>query len=352
MGLLSGANTTLGAMIGGETEQRKWFTNTMVALTAPLYPNQAAQVSRAFFEENKLRNVKVENMTSGRTMAELKNTFKDRMFMGKQLPARVSIWGDYVPIIPDGYTPAYMLFRVGKEEKYASNEWGTRFYEYYEEYKKINPEEARKLLPSLPSGVTKVGWDNEKMDSKQLEEFQMKVGYWRRVAAERYIEGTEWQDATWEERTDKLTLEYNNAKKDVEAELFLWDDWKNGVSPQSGEKNKDNWNILYKNDALPMPTMIKKLDKRHKLDQEGVKEYNEKALDFYAIEVAPMLRDMPPEELAAFKQEPEEEDENGRMVKKESEFIKQLNRIWDMAKNQAKSSMIDELESKPAKEEK
>lgn len=322
-GLLSGTNTALGAMVGGETEQRKWFINTMVAISAPLYPNQAAQISRAYNEENKLRNIKVENLQSGRTIAELKNTFKDRLFMGKQLPAKVSIWGDYVPVIPDGYNPAYMLFRVGKPEKYSSNEWGTRFYEIYEEYKKENPDEARKLLPTLPSGITKVGWDNSKMQPKELEEFQMKVGYWRQKAAQKYVESEEWKNDTWEERIKTLTTYYDNSKKDVEASMFLWNDYRD-----KSKETKDKWQSMYSNDILPMPTMIKKIGNIN-LDIEDQEKLNNIAIGFYGDMVQGVA-----EQINKLPQESK---------------VSMLNGMWNSAIGMAKSKMLPVLMSEGKK---
>ena len=72
--------------------------------------------------------------------------------MGKDLPAKVSVWGERVGRVPDGRSWPYMFFDVTKGVKYQKSSFGVRMYEMYERYKQIDEENAANILTGVVEG--------------------------------------------------------------------------------------------------------------------------------------------------------------------------------------------------------
>jgi hypothetical protein len=330
--ILTGSNTMFQALLGGEAEKDRWLTSMSTVYSTMLYPNTVAVISQTADPERFIRETRDLSVEQGmqRTKQHIVNTFKDRLFMSKQLPAKVSIWGDPVLRIPEGERWTYNLFGITKEKKYQKYSFGTRLFELFEDYDKTNPDEASGILPSLPSASTKVGWNDARMTPDQLEEYQIGVGKRRAEDTEAYVNSQEWEDATMEDRITVLRGIYSKARIETEADMFRWLDYQN-----IDETTKANWDIMLKLDAVPLPSMSKKIGD-HKLAPAEVKQINEMAMSYYAAEVVPFLRGQTEKSIENLKKP---DPETG-----ESEFITELNDIWKTALNDARDNMADILE--------
>lgn len=327
--IMTGVNTALQAALKGEKERDRWLINTATAMSSAVYPNTMATISKTFADENYLRETRDMSKEEGRLRVQMTNTFKDRMFMGKDLPTKVSIWGEKVQLIPDGNTWTYNLLGVTKHKKYQKYSFGTKMYELYEEYKKTNPDEAKNVFPSLPSSATKVGWDKSLMSPQQLQDYQIRVGELRAEYAENYINSEEFKEATIEERVDKLTSMYSKARRIADSEMFRWTGFE--------KENPSQWRTLSENDAVPLPSTIRKIKsgmKEFKLDDEAVEQLNIIALRRYAERITPWLEDNK-DRMDALKKINEKT--------KESPFLKKTNNEWDNAMDYAKRIMASAL---------
>jgi len=325
---MQGMNTMLQAALGGEAEKQKWFVNTTTTLTAPLYPNLLANVSKAYTDDNYMKEVKDLSKDEGKIKTTLINTFKDRMFMGKQLPSKVTIWGDRVERVPDGKSPLYMILGVSKEKEYNQHTFGVKMYEDFLKENEKDPENAKNILPSLPTGKTVVGWDDAKMTPLELEEYQMRVGKLRSIYAEHYVNSTDWTTETLEDRITELTRLYSRATKIVQAEMFDWSTYK--------QSNLTNWKILDNNSALPVPSKTKKI-KDYTLTPQEVEQVNETALRHYAEYVVPFVT----ENKEVLPELQKVDTETGS-----SKYADKLKHYWTRSLDKAKKEMSSLLKAK------
>ena len=272
---LSGMNTGLKGLLEGGPAMDNLLLNTSRALSASVYPNTAALVSKTFFDENYIREVRDLSNPDEALKRRVINDFKDRMFMGKQLPTKVSIWGERVERIPstrinitgkEWMRFAYMMFPVTQAEKAPESTFGVHIWKLYKETKWTNEEDANKLIPSLPSAGTEVGWDKAKMTPQDYEEFQIRVGKRRAYYTEGYVGTEEWDLADAEEKANTLSAYYSKARKEVMAEMFDW----TSVKAQSPAAFK----TVEKLGLLPFPSKVRKY-KDQVFTIEEVRRYND-----------------------------------------------------------------------------
>jgi predicted double-glycine peptidase/flagellar biosynthesis regulator FlaF len=259
---LVGTASGITAFTEGGPALDRWAINTAKALSAVIYPNTLAQISQVFFDDNYIREVRDMYNKEERFGKQIKNTFKDRMFMGKDLPAKVSIWGERVNRVPEGRNWPYSLFDVTKSVEYQKSSFGTRMFEFYEKYSYIDEKEAKRILPSLPSGANTVGWDDRNMTPQEVEELQMSVGRMRKAYVENLMNSAEWEAMSDEEKIDNLDKIYRDIASKVKAGMFMLDVVK---------KDTQLFNYLKRNDLLPIPSRsvsFKFRDKTVKLEKE------------------------------------------------------------------------------------
>jgi hypothetical protein len=328
--IMTGTNTLLQGMLGGEAEKDRWLTNQATVLSTVLYPNTIATISQSADPERFFRETRDLSMEEGRIKKHLENIYKDRVFQGDKLPPKVTIWGEPIRRIPEGSTMLYNILGVTKTKEYQKYSFGTRMYELYEEYSAQDPENAPKIFPSMPSSATKVGWDDSRMSPDDLATYQMRVGQVRAEDAEAYLNSNEWEDATLEEKITELTSIYNGARKQAEAEMFSWMGYQ--------KRDPQGWGVLMENDALPMPSMSRKAGD-FKLDADDIRQLNETALELYAQQAISLLSQMSKADLETMKNAIDEK--TGK-----SDYVTELNRIWRGALSDAKNIMEETLAKK------
>ncbi len=324
---MQGMNTMLQAALGGEAEKQRWFVNTATTLTVPGYPNIIANVAKAYADDNEIKEIKDISKEEGRIKTTLTNNFKDRLFMGNQLPAKVSIWGDKVERVPDGKSPLYHILGVSKSKEYNQHTFGVKLYEMFLQEREKDPENAKNIFPSLPSGRTTVGWDDAKMTPDELEIYQMRVGKLRSIYAEHYVNSPEWEELPLEERTQQLTTLYSKAQKIIQAEMFDWNEYR-GRKPQE-------WGILDRELAFPIPSRIRKVDE-YKLTPLDMLQLNNIAMGYYADEIIPYLQGS---QETLKKDRIDIDEKTGK-----SEYVLELEKAWRSALKDARDDMSDILE--------
>ncbi len=137
---LKGTSTLLTALqSGGGYETEKWLIDTSGALTAIILPNTVSTISKS--EDEFIRDTKDDKFVE-----QLKNTYKTKLFIGDQLPAKVNLWGDKITGQPEGRNKyAFYLFDPTKFKEVDTENFR---YKLYEAWKTDKFEDD--WLPSIP----------------------------------------------------------------------------------------------------------------------------------------------------------------------------------------------------------
>ncbi len=283
---LSGTASGIKAFTEGGPAFDKWLINTSKALSAVVYPNTAAQISQVFFDDNYIREVRDMYNKDEKFKKQITNTFKDRMFMGKDLPSKVTLWGERVKRVPEGESWAHVLFDVTRGVEYQKSSFGVRMYEFYERYKLIDEKEAKKILPSIPDGSNTVGWDSRNMSAQEAEELQIMVGQRRKSYVENLMNSEEWEAMDDETRIAELDKIYRTTASQIKAGMFYLD---------VVRKDKALYNYLLDNDLLPVPSRvvtIKRGRDKVKLTPEETAIYYEDVQRYFVDSMNKSVSDM------------------------------------------------------------
>ena len=311
---LSGTASGIKAFTEGGPAFDKWVISTSKALSAVVYPNTLAQISQVFFDDNYIREVRDMYSRDDKFKKQITNTFKDRTFMGKDLPAKVTLWGERVNRVPEGESWAHVMFDVTKSVEYQKSSFGVRMFEWYERMKFLDETEAKKILPSIPSGSNTVGWDDRNMTAKEVEEFQMMVGQRRKSYVENMMNSEEWALLSDEDKILELEKVYRNTASKVKAGMFMLDVIK---------ADKKVFKFLEENDMIPVPSKAVVLNYQRK----KVKLTPEETLEYYQNVQRHFVERINNTNLL--------EDKVERDEKAQERLLKQINGHWDKSKEAA-----------------
>jgi len=197
---LQGTSTLLEAIKdGGNKKTDTWFIKTSEGLAAILYPNTVATASKA--NDEFLRDTKNDDFWT-----QMGNVYKAKLFMGSDLPAKVSVWGDRVTGAPEGRSKAmYYLFDPSKFKNISTEDFR---YKLYQEFKKDYDAD---WLPGSPSREFTVDKEKMKFTPKQYELLSMYVGQERADETQAYINSRDWKKDTTEEKKETLKTIYREA---------------------------------------------------------------------------------------------------------------------------------------------
>jgi hypothetical protein len=314
---LSGTASGIKAFTEGGPAFDSWAISTSKALSAVIYPNTLAQISQVFFDDNYIREVRDMYSRDEKFKRQIINTFKDRTFMGKQLPAKVTLWGEKVDRVPEGESWAHVMFDVTKSVEYQKSSFGVRMFEFYERYKFINETDAKRILPSIPNATNTVGWDARNMTSKEVEAFQINVGQRRKSYVENLMNSEEWALMADEDKIVELERIYRTQASKVKASMFMLDVIK--AEPKV-------FNFLEENDLIPIPStsvVITYRKNKIKLDPEQTANYYEN-VQRYFIERMSALSDT----------------EVGAGEKSRDKLIDRVNGYWNRAREMADKDWV------------
>lgn len=205
---LSGLNTLLDA-ISSPDKFNRYATNNAVAASSMIYPNTIAQISK--FSQPEQKDVRVDQGTDWEKFkGTLKNTFKDRMFMGGDLPSKVTIWGEKVSQLPEqadaGYKYMYALFDAYKPNKVNPESFQYKLYKTFDD---APADKKNQLLPSLPKrGTINVNGAKLPINEKQYQDLSIYVGQARKELVEEYILSDDFGEADLGEKIKKLKAIY------------------------------------------------------------------------------------------------------------------------------------------------
>jgi hypothetical protein len=210
---LQGANTFLEAITGDEKSKRKWAINTLGALGSIAYPNTIANVSKA--SDDTSRVTKAESFSD-----ELVNTFKTKMFMGKELPTKVNLWGESIKGAPVGDNKyLWYLLDVTKGKKVDTDSYNYKIYELWKDAE--DDKMKRDVLPNIPRNYINVKKERVVLEPKMYETYQKYVGKNRANLVEKYALSPEWKTDSVEDKIDKLKKLYESGAYNAKKQLIF-----------------------------------------------------------------------------------------------------------------------------------
>lgn len=322
---LSGTSTALQAILEGGPQMDAWLVSSSRALSAVVYPNVLGQVSQTFFNDNYIKEVRDMYDEEKALGKQIKNTLKDRMFMGKDLPNKITIWGEPVLRVPEGRNWPYMIFDTRKETKYQKSSFGVKMWEFYDRYRFVDEDRAKDILPAPPSAKTEVGWDSRNMTAQEVEQLLTNIGKRRKSYVEHFMNSTEYEAMTDEERIDEFQKIYREASSQVKAQMFMLNHLQKGYP--------ELWKIMYDNDIAPIPTKTISF----KIAGQELKLKEEEAAEYYDI-VQRYFGEMASGIVDSFK--------DRELNDKELEILRErLDKIWLKAKNSAEKIYYKNLKT-------
>lgn len=206
---LTGTNTLLEALKDPEGYAgEKWIIGTTEALTATVIPRTLTGVSVASDEY-------IRDTRDDKLMTAMANTFKAKMFMGDQLPARVNVWGEKVTGNPEGRNRmVYYLFDVTKFKEVDQESYKYKIYKAWKDSGFNND-----YLPGSPKREVTVKDIRIKLNAEQYEKLATFVGEQRARSVGRYASIHEKLDL------EKLQAAYEKGLKDGKKKFLMDMGW-------------------------------------------------------------------------------------------------------------------------------
>jgi hypothetical protein len=207
---LQGTSVLLNAITGGEKETNRWSINTLGALSSSVYPNTLAVISKS--SDKYIRDVRP---VDGDFSKELVNSFKNKMFMGKDLPYKTTLWGEPVTGLPEGRDDrfTYYLLDVTKAQKVNTDDFGYKIYELWKDLKKTDEKKAVMVLPQPPINKITIGNDKITLTEPEYNEYQSYVGKERKALTKAYVEGSEFDNDSMDDKIRNLKSIYRQGKE-------------------------------------------------------------------------------------------------------------------------------------------
>jgi hypothetical protein len=218
---LEGTNAFLTAIKKGGRYVDNLIVDMTNTISSTFYPNTLAVASKT--NDDYIRSIKDESVGK-----EIENMFKNKMFMGDKLPAKVTLWGDPVKNAPEGRGKwMYNLFDITKYREVDTESFG---YKLYNEWNKTKNAD---YLPSIPKQEITVGGEKIKLTPKQYEQYLTLVGKSRKELVELYVNSSNWDENNEDKRLEKLSKLYSQGLKNGRT-LFI-----NSIPEFYNKENED-----------------------------------------------------------------------------------------------------------------
>ncbi len=188
----AGTNTLINSWTQGGDAADKWLVQTSNALKAMWIPNTVAKVSN-------INNEFLREVRDKSTWQTIKNNFKNQLFMGGDLPRKVTPWGDYIKTTPDDRSAMiYQLFDFSKGSKIPAGTFGEEIYKLWKR------TDSQYVIPSAVDNKITIGNEKVELSPKEYEELEVAVGQSRKSLAKWYMTTPDWKEANDESKIKAL----------------------------------------------------------------------------------------------------------------------------------------------------
>lgn len=214
---LKGTSDALMALMSpGSKKAQYFFVNYAGSLASMVYPNTAAVISKSSdpFVRDKRTDEGIAKM--------LVNDFKVKMFMGDQLPSRVTLWGEDARKVPQGTNPYYYyLISPLKSNDVNTQTFGYKIFDFWRSVSEsTNKELKNKILPSIPQKSIRMDGQEIPLTDQEYNNFQKLVGRNRTEEAKAYVLYGDFDTDNAETRAQTLQKIYASAYSDAKDELI------------------------------------------------------------------------------------------------------------------------------------
>lgn len=195
---LQGTSALLEAIKdGGDRKTQNWVAKTTEAVASIAYPNTISTISKA--KDEYLRDLEDDSFGE-----RLENTFKNKMFMGDDLPAKVNLWGEKVRGNPEGRSKfVYYMFDPAKFENVDTEDFRYKLYQAYK------TDYSADWLPSMPQRKITSDGVERKLSPEEYELYATYVGEQRADLVSTYMRGGSWNSDAHDVQKDKLKILYD-----------------------------------------------------------------------------------------------------------------------------------------------
>lgn len=212
---LAGVNQALTAI--STTDPNGRFTvNYLKTLSNLVIPNTLAAVSKSSNEY--LRETKADGIGE-----MFKNSLKERLFMGDQLPTKVTVWGQPVKSVPPGTNRvAYYFFDPLQSYNVNTKEFGYKLFDFYNNT--TDKDLKNKIIPSAPDNKITINKQSIELSPKEHEEYQVMVGQWRARETEKYVNAGSFATDIPEVRVKNLERIYSRSRSGAQKTFIMNND--------------------------------------------------------------------------------------------------------------------------------
>jgi hypothetical protein len=163
---LQGTNTLLEAIKDPEgVAVDRWLINTTDALSSIAIPRTISTISTA--SDDFIRDAKDDKLWQA-----MKNSFKQKVFQGDELPARVNLWGEKITGSPEGRNRmVYYLFDPTKFKEVQTDDFKWKIYSAWKDSKYDDH-----WLPSMPQRRVSVKGVKIRLTPEEYAKYATYVG--------------------------------------------------------------------------------------------------------------------------------------------------------------------------------
>lgn len=199
---------------GQEDVWSRFIVQSAMTVTAPVHPSLLVRTINGLNKDDVLKNTKDEN-----TWKWFKNSFKEQLGQGKDLPRKYSVWGKPILKTPtDRNAFVYQLLDFEKGQNVPNDIFGLKLWELSKRLKETEPELVKDVIPNYIPYDISIGGKPIKLNAEEKGYLDMRTGENRRKLAAMYLDGT------LKSKTGKRTYDYekDSDKKRVETLIKLY----------------------------------------------------------------------------------------------------------------------------------
>ena len=205
---LAGAHNLMDAIFS-QDPKGTFMTNYLKTISTTFLPNTLSAMSRSSSEY--MRDTK-----GGSVGDRFKAGLKERLFMGDELPTKVTVWGSPVSSLPPG-TNKYAYYFLDPFQSYNVNTQSFKYllFDFY------NNTGIKTIIPTAPGNKIVINKEPIELSPKEYEEYQTIVGKMREAETEKYVLAGDFKTDDQDTRVATLNSIYDGTKEQAKRTFIM-----------------------------------------------------------------------------------------------------------------------------------
>ena len=205
---LAGAHNLMDAIFS-QDPKGTFMTNYLKTISTTFLPNTLSAMSRSSSEY--MRDTK-----GGSVGDRFKAGLKERLFMGDELPTKVTVWGSPVSSLPPG-TNKYAYYFLDPFQSYNVNTQSFKYllFDFY------NNTGIKTIIPTAPENKIVINKEPIELSPKEYEEYQTIVGKMREAETEKYVLAGDFKTDDQDKRVATLNRIYDGTKEQAKRTFIM-----------------------------------------------------------------------------------------------------------------------------------